>query len=138
MTTRLSHGAFALILLAACGLLLSLAGCKSHEPRVKDELAGVTQFVANGSFEEMDGRNPKGWRSRSWQQDGDAGFAVEEIRYLNRPGVVGWWLNSRVLKRKVLPKQQLGAFRWLLPLLRAEETSPPSFGMSLLVLARRA
>jgi SAM-dependent methyltransferase len=67
-----------------------------------------------------------------------AGFEVGEIRYLNRPGVAGWWLNSRLLKRKVLPKRQLGTFRWLLPLLRSEETSPPSFGMSLLVLARRA
>jgi len=68
----------------------------------------------------------------------DAGFSVDEIRYLNRPGVAGWWLNSRLLKRTVLPKRQLGAFRWMLPLLKAEEKEPPSFGMSLLVLARRA
>ena len=66
-----------------------------------------------------------------------AGFTVDEIRFLNRPGVVGWWLNSRILKRKVLPKQQLGAFKWLLPILRSEEKTPPSWGMSLLVLARR-
>jgi len=68
----------------------------------------------------------------------EAGFSIDEIRYLNRPGVLGWWLNSRVLKRKVLPKRQLAAFRWLLPLLRAEAKKPLSFGMSLLVLARRA
>ena len=66
-----------------------------------------------------------------------AGFAVESVRFLNRPGVLGWWLNSRVLKRRVLPKRQLGAFKWLMPLLRAEEKSEPSFGMSLLVLARK-
>src|SRR5512143_2226051 len=68
----------------------------------------------------------------------EAGFAVETLRYLNRPGVFGWWLNSRVLKRKVLPSRQLAAFRWLQPLLRLEEKKPPAFGMSLLVLARRA
>jgi glycosyltransferase involved in cell wall biosynthesis len=68
----------------------------------------------------------------------EAGFAVETIRFLNRPGVLGWWLNSRVLKRKVLPSRQLAAFRWLQPLLKLEEKSPPSFGMSLLVLARKA
>jgi glycosyltransferase involved in cell wall biosynthesis len=67
----------------------------------------------------------------------EAGFGVEEARFVNRPGVLGWWLNSRVLKRKVLPRSQLGAFRRLLPLLRTEEKTPPSFGMSLLVLARR-
>jgi glycosyltransferase involved in cell wall biosynthesis len=68
---------------------------------------------------------------------GEAGFSVEKVRYLNRPGVVGWWLNSRVFRRRVLPRQQLGAFRWLMPLLRYEENAEPSFGMSLLVLARK-
>jgi len=67
-----------------------------------------------------------------------AGFVVDEIRYLNRPGVLGWWLNSRVLKRRILPKGQLGAFRWLSPLLAHEEARAPAWGMSLLVLARRA
>ena len=67
-----------------------------------------------------------------------AGFEVESIRFLNRPGVLGWWLNSKVLKRKVLPKGQLRAFRWILPLLKLEEKGEPPFGMSLLVLARKA
>src|SRR5450830_1840109 len=66
-----------------------------------------------------------------------AGFAVESVRYLNRPGVLGWWLNSRLLRRRVLPRRQLGAFKWVMPLLRAEENTEPSFGMSLLVLARK-
>jgi hypothetical protein len=68
----------------------------------------------------------------------DAGFRIKTLRYLNRPGVLGWWLNSRVLKRTVLPRQQVRAFRLLLPLLRLEERSAPRFGMSLLVLARKA
>ena len=67
-----------------------------------------------------------------------AGFEVEKVRFLNRPGVFGWWLNSKALKRKVLPKGQLAVFRWILPLLRLEEKDEPSFGMSLLVLARKA
>ena len=67
-----------------------------------------------------------------------AGFVVDEVRYLNRPGVVGWWLNSKILKRRVLPKGQLRAFRLLLPLLRTEERHPPGFGMSLLVLATKS
>ena len=62
---------------SACGLLFALAACKSEAPQAGDELAGVTQFVANGSFEEMDGENPKGWRHRSWQRGGDAVFAVD-------------------------------------------------------------
>ena len=66
-----------------------------------------------------------------------AGFEIDELRFLNRPGVFGWWLNSRVLKRRVLPAGQLSAFRLLLPLLRLEERISPSFGMSLLALARK-
>ena len=67
----------------------------------------------------------------------ECGFDVREIRYLNRPGVFGWWLNSRVLRRRVLPKGQLAVFKWLMPFLKREESKPPSFGMSLLVLGER-
>ncbi len=67
----------------------------------------------------------------------ESGFEIDETRFLNRPGVFGWWLNSRVLKRRVLPKRQLSAFKWIMPMLRLEEQRPPSFGMSLLVLARK-
>jgi len=67
----------------------------------------------------------------------EAGFEVGEIRFLNRLGVAGWWLNSRLLKRRVLPRGQLAMFRWVMPLLKLEERHPPRFGMSLLVLATR-
>jgi glycosyltransferase involved in cell wall biosynthesis len=65
------------------------------------------------------------------------GFEIEHVQFVNRPGVFGWWLNSRVLKRTVLPRGQLAAFRWIQPLLKLEEKHPPSFGMSLLALARK-
>lgn len=68
--------ALALTVLAACGLLSALVSCRAKAPRAPDEFAGVTQFVANGSFEELDGTAPKGWTSRNWQRDGDAVFTV--------------------------------------------------------------
>jgi glycosyltransferase involved in cell wall biosynthesis len=67
----------------------------------------------------------------------ESGFEVETLRYLNQPGVLGWWLNSRVFRRTVLPRGQLAAVRWIMPLLRRETRRSPSFGMSLLALARR-
>jgi glycosyltransferase involved in cell wall biosynthesis len=67
----------------------------------------------------------------------EAGLTVDTIRFLNRPAVLGWWLSSRVLKRRVMPKSQLKAFKWVMPLLKLEEGGNPSFGLSLLVLARR-
>ncbi len=66
-----------------------------------------------------------------------AGFTLEDCRFINRPGVLGWWLNGKVLRRKVLPRGQLRAFSLVMPLLRREERSPPSFGMSLLAIARK-
>jgi glycosyltransferase involved in cell wall biosynthesis len=66
-----------------------------------------------------------------------AGFHIDEMRFLNRVAVPGWWLNSRVLRRKVMPKGQLRFFKWVMPLLRFEEKNPPGFGLSLLVLARK-
>jgi glycosyltransferase involved in cell wall biosynthesis len=66
-----------------------------------------------------------------------AGFALEDCRFVNRPGVVGWYVNGRILRRRILPKGQLRAFKLMLPLLRREEEHPPSFGMSLLAIARK-
>jgi len=66
-----------------------------------------------------------------------AGFEIEEIRFVNRLGVFGWWLNSRVLRRKVLPRGQLKLFSLLLPLLRREEKNPPRTVMSLLAIVRK-
>lgn len=66
-----------------------------------------------------------------------AGFQLEEVRFLNCPGVLGWYLNSRILKRRVLPRGQLKAVNLLMPLLRREIAHPPSVGMSLLAVGRK-
>ena len=67
----------------------------------------------------------------------DAGFALEDVRFLNRPGIVGWYVNGNILRRRVLPPGQLAAFRLLLPMLQREAKNPPSIGMSLLAIARK-
>ncbi len=78
MRTHFSRFTLAPAVIAVLGLLLvGLAACKSGAPGAGDELAGVTQFVANGSFEELAGESPKGWAARRWQRESDALFAVE-------------------------------------------------------------
>jgi glycosyltransferase involved in cell wall biosynthesis len=67
----------------------------------------------------------------------ECGFEPETLRYMNRIAVPGWWFSSRILKRRVLPKSQLRVFKMIMPLLKHEEKNPPSFGLSLLALARR-
>jgi glycosyltransferase involved in cell wall biosynthesis len=66
-----------------------------------------------------------------------AGFALEGCRFLNKPGVFGWYVNGRILRRRVLPRGQLSLFKLMLPLLRREEMRPPDYGMSLLAIARK-
>ena len=36
-----------------------------------------------------------------------AGFEVDYCRYLNLLGVLGWWWNGKVMKRKIIPKGQI-------------------------------
>ncbi|HUP27362.1 MAG TPA: class I SAM-dependent methyltransferase [Chloroflexia bacterium] len=67
-----------------------------------------------------------------------AGFHVEKLHYVNILGVAGWLLNSRILRRKILPKDQLGFFNTLAPLLQAaEKRFQPPFGQSLLCVASK-
>ena len=67
----------------------------------------------------------------------DAGFTLVESRFLNRPGILGWYVNGKILRRRVLPKGQLAAFKLLMPMLEKEAVNPPSTGMSLLAVGRK-
>lgn len=71
-----------------------------------------------------------------------AGFSIQRLNYLNLAGIPGWWLNSRVLKRQILPANQLNWFNRLAPvfirgerLLRKVWDAP--LGQSLLCIAQR-
>jgi glycosyltransferase involved in cell wall biosynthesis len=67
-----------------------------------------------------------------------AGFRVERLTPLNALGVPGWWLNSRVLRRRAVPAFQARVNDWLVPLVRLEQKLGLPFGMSLLAVARSA
>ncbi len=67
-----------------------------------------------------------------------AGFTVEHMRFHNTFAAFGWFLNSRVLRRKVLPAFQARLFDRCLPLsLKLEKLLPKSWGISLIAVARK-
>jgi SAM-dependent methyltransferase len=66
-----------------------------------------------------------------------AGFEVEHREPLNALGIPGWWLNSRVLRRRSVPGVQARINDWLVPLLRLERRLGLPFGMSLLAVGRK-
>ncbi len=66
-----------------------------------------------------------------------AGFEIERLEWLNLVGIAGWFLNGRVLRRRVLPPLQLKLYDRVAPLLaRAEAMWKLPLGLSLLVVAR--
>ena len=67
-----------------------------------------------------------------------AGLSVVELKYLNWFGALGWFLNSRILRRKVLPSNQLGLFAFLSKhLLFLEKFISPLFGLSVLIVGEK-
>lgn len=62
----------------------------------------------------------------------DEGFTVLKSRYLNLLGVLGWWWNGRVLKKRIIPKAQILVYdqviRWIAPV---EKWFPKPLGLSL-------
>lgn len=67
----------------------------------------------------------------------NAGFQLVFLKYFNRAGILGWFLNGKILRRKRLPSLQLRLFDLLVPLLRLEKWVPLPFGTSLITVAER-
>jgi hypothetical protein len=67
----------------------------------------------------------------------EAGFELLWIRDINKAGVLGWWLASRVLRRKRLSKLTLKLFDKTIWLWRLTDRLLPWRGLTMLVAARR-
>ena len=66
------------------------------------------------------------------------GFRVIYLKYFNRIGILGWFLNSNVLRREELPSFQLRMYNLVVPLLKLENFFPLPFGTSLLAVAEKS
>ncbi len=67
-----------------------------------------------------------------------AGFVVEDLRFINRLGAFGWFVNGRILKRRIIPSGQMGFYERIIPWMRRlERVAPLPFGQSLVALARK-
>jgi SAM-dependent methyltransferase len=65
------------------------------------------------------------------------GFAVETLEWMNLLGIPGWFMNSRVLRRRAVPRLQLKLYDRLAPLLaEVEQRVRLPVGMSLFAVAR--
>lgn len=67
----------------------------------------------------------------------DAGFATEELRYVNPIGAFGWLVSSKLLRRDQVPAAPLKRYDVLVPLLRRFDRLHLPFGLSVWAVARR-
>jgi SAM-dependent methyltransferase len=68
------------------------------------------------------------------------GFEPLEIRYVNLPGALSWFVAGRIFRRATLGAREVRAYdRWVVPsMLRMERVWSPPFGQSLLAIAKAA
>ncbi len=65
------------------------------------------------------------------------GFTVEKIFFHNRLGVIGWFFNGRVLRKKLMSSFQTKIFDLLVPLLKWEQALSLPFGLSVIAVCRK-
>ncbi|HTS13030.1 MAG TPA: bifunctional glycosyltransferase/class I SAM-dependent methyltransferase [Candidatus Limnocylindrales bacterium] len=66
-----------------------------------------------------------------------AGFRVEQVLKFNRPGVAGWWLNGKVLKRRTFGLGQIKMLNFLTPLFRLLDSWIPLPPLSIIAILRK-
>jgi len=65
------------------------------------------------------------------------GLEVEQVRYVNLPGALAWYVNGRLLGRRTVPRLQARLVSVLIPWLRFEQRLAPSWGLSLLAIGSK-
>jgi glycosyltransferase involved in cell wall biosynthesis len=66
-----------------------------------------------------------------------AGFRVEQVLKFNRPGVVAWWLNGRVLRRKTFGLGQIRLLNIMTPVFRLLDNWLPLPPLSIIGIMRK-
>jgi glycosyltransferase involved in cell wall biosynthesis len=64
-----------------------------------------------------------------------AGFEIEKTAYLNLFGLFGWFVNSRMLRQRLLPFWQLKIANTMVPLMKLFERLGVRTGMSMIAVA---
>ena len=66
-----------------------------------------------------------------------AGFRVEQVLKFNRPGVVAWWLNGRILRRRTFGLGQIRMLNVLTPVFRLIDGWLPLPPLSIIAILRK-
>jgi len=66
------------------------------------------------------------------------GFHLRQINFFNPLGVMGWFINGSLLRRRLLPVWQVKVFNKIVPFyIRMEKIIPPLWGQSLIAVGEK-
>lgn len=68
----------------------------------------------------------------------EAGLEVIHQQYFNAVGIIGWYVDGRLLNRRIIPRKQLMVFDKLIPVIKLVDTiSFHSIGLSTIAVGRK-
>jgi SAM-dependent methyltransferase len=91
-----------------------------------------------GSMDKSYGHFRRYSRGRLEHKVAAAGFEVEYCRYLNLLGVLGWWFNGKILRRKIVPRSQIMLYDRVVSFTsKVERFLPKPLGLSLFCVGEK-
>lgn len=90
-----------------------------------------------GSLDEVLGHCRRYTREQFAEVAKGAGFRIEQILKFNKPGVMAWWLNGRVLHKKTFSLAQVRMLNMLTPIFRLVDPWLPLPPLSLIAILRK-
>jgi len=66
------------------------------------------------------------------------GFEILQTTYFNTMGILGWWFSGNILKKEILPKNQLNLYNKLIPLMQlADIITLHKIGLSVIAVGKK-
>jgi glycosyltransferase involved in cell wall biosynthesis len=90
-----------------------------------------------GTLDEVLGHFRRYTREQLAEVSQRSGFRVEKILEFNRPGVLAWWLNGRILRRKTFGLAQIRLLNVMTPVFRLLDKWLPLPPLSIIAILRK-
>jgi glycosyltransferase involved in cell wall biosynthesis len=90
-----------------------------------------------GTLDEVLGHQRRYTRKSLEQLVTSAGFDLEKMLEFNRVGVIAWWLNGRVLRRRTFGLSQIKVLNVMTPIFRAVDKMMPLPPLSLIAVIKK-
>jgi SAM-dependent methyltransferase len=90
-----------------------------------------------GTLDEVLGHQRRYTRESLGKLVASAGFELEKMLEFNRVGVIAWWLNGRVLRRRTFGLSQIKLLNVMTPVFRAVDKMLPWSPLSLIAVIKK-